>query len=290
VLLARLGAQSAQHLVRDAVAQVAGRGEVHVSLHLSAMRRGDEMVGVAIVVEDLTEQARLEMERRAQEQETRRVRDTFERYVAPTVVQGLLADPRRVELGGERQRVTILFADIAGFTHLSEQVPPEELVKVLNGYLSLAYQVILRYEGTLDKFLGDGVMAVFNAPLPQPDHAWRAACTALALQREAATFAAQLPESQRLALRIGLHTGEAIVGNIGARELMNYTAVGDTVNIAKRLQENAEVGRTLISRSTYALIEEKVVVVPHETLAVRGRAAPVEVFELTGAWEHAGQS
>jgi len=269
--------------VRNVIAQVHGRGTLHLTLQLSAIHRGEEMVGVAMVIEDLTEQARLEMERRAQEQETQRVRTTFERYVAPTVVEGLLTDPRRVALGGERQLVTVLFADMHGFANLSEQLPPEELIKILNGYLSLAAKTILRYEGTLDKFMGDGVMAFFNAPLPQSDHAWRAACAALALQRETIAYVSKLPSSQRMYFRIGLHTGEAVVGNIGTRELMNYTAVGDAVNIAKRLQENAEGNQVLMSRRTYAQIESKVAVRPVETLVVRGRAAPVEVFELRGA-------
>ncbi len=233
----------------------------------------------------MTEQARLEGERRAQEQETLRVRATFEHYVAPSVVEGLLTDSRRIRLGGQRQTLTVLFADIHGFTKLSEVLPPEELVEVLNGYLSIAYQSILRYEGTLDKFLGDGVMAIFNAPMPQSDHAWRAASAALALQRDIAAYAPNLPPEQRLTFRVGLHTGEAVVGNIGAHELMNYTAVGDTVNIAKRLQENAESGQILLSRSTYALIESKIVVRPREKLMVRGREAPVDVFELISAWE-----
>jgi adenylate cyclase len=268
--------------VRDVVTQVPGRGGVNLTLQISAMRRGDETVGIAMVIEDLTEQARLEMERRAQEQETQRVRTAFEHYVAPTVVEGLLADPRRVALGGERQLVTVLFADMHGFTNLSEQLPPEELINILNGYLSLAAKTILRYEGTLDKFMGDGAMAIFNAPLPQADHAWRAACAALTLQREVAAYAPKLPSSQRMYFRIGLHTGEAVVGNIGTRELMNYTAIGDTVNIAKRLQENAENNQILISRSTFGLIETKVTARPVETLVVRGRATPVEVYELTG--------
>jgi adenylate cyclase len=285
LLVARLWAHASQHLLRDVITHVAGRGQVHLTLELSAIRRGQEMVGVAIVIEDQTEQARLEIERRAQEQETQRVRATFEHYVAPTVVEGLLTDSRRIMLGGERQMLTILFADIHGFTNLSEALPPEDLVEVLNGYLSLAYQSILRYEGTLDKFMGDGVMAIFNAPLVQSDHAWRAARAALALQREVAAHAPSLPPEQRLTFRVGVHTGEAIVGNIGAHDLMNYTAVGDTVNIAKRLQENADVGQILMSRSTLALVENKVVVRPRDKMTVRGREVPIEVFELVGAWE-----
>lgn len=282
-LLERLWKDGTLPLVRDVTARVAGRGTVHLTLQLSAMRREGEVVGIAIVIEDLTEQARLEMQRRAQEQETQRVRATFEHYVAPSVVKGLLADPRRVTLGGERHLITALFADMHGFTHLAEQLPPEELVKVLNGYLSLAVKTILRYEGTLDKFMGDGVMAIFNAPLPQRDHAWRAACAALALQREVAAYAPKLPPALRMTFRIGIHTGEAVVGNIGTRELMNYTAVGDPVNVAKRLQENAEDNQILISASTYTRIETQAHVRARETLLVRGRAMPVEVFELLGA-------
>ncbi|CAG0944907.1 adenylate cyclase [Anaerolineae bacterium] len=277
-LLVRAGAQSASQVMRDMVTRVAGRGEVHLTIHLSSIRRGDEMVGVALVVEDLTEQVRLE-------EETRRVRTTFERYVAPTVVEGVLSDPSRTALGGDRQPVTIVFADLHGFTRLSEYLPPEELVEILNGYLSVAAQVIVRYEGTLDKFMGDAVMAIFNAPVVQPDHAWRAALAALALQRNTADYARQLPEQQRLAFRIGVHTGEAVVGNVGTRELINYTAIGDTVNVAKRLQENADNNQILLSRSTYLLVEDRAVVQPRETLIVKGRETPVEVFELIGAWE-----
>jgi adenylate cyclase len=285
ILLARLWASQSQRIVRDVVTRVDGRGEVNLTLRLSGIWRAQQMVGVALMIEDLTEQAKLESERRAQEEETQRVRATFEHYVAPAVVDGLLADPKRIMLGGERQVLTVLFADIHGFTKLSEGLLPEQLVEVLNGYLSLAYQAVLRYEGTLDKFLGDGMMAIFNAPLPQSDHAWRAARAALTLQRVVAAYVLKLPQAQRLSFRIGLHTGDAVVGNIGAHELMNYTAIGDTVNIAKRLQESAENSQILISQSTYSLIEDKVVVRPREQMTVRGREAPVEVFELVGAWE-----
>ncbi len=269
-------------VARDVTARVFGRGVVHLTLQCSALRRGDEIAGAVIVIEDLTEQTRLEMQRRAQEQETRRIRAMFEHYVAPSVVKELLADPRRIALGGHRRTVTVLFADIHGFTYLAEQLAPEELVQVLNGYLSLAAKIILHHEGTLDKFMGDGVMAIFNAPLPQRDHAWRAARAALALQSQMATYAARLPETVRTYFRIGIHTGDAVVGNIGAQELMNYTAIGDPVNVAKRLQENAESNQILISRATYTLIESRVKVRPLETLVVKGRATPVEVFELLG--------
>jgi len=280
LLVNRVLSQTAEHLIRDAVAQVPERGPVNLTLHISAMRQGDQLIGIAIVLEDLTEQARLELERRVQEEEQRRVRGTFERYVAPTVVERMLTDPRGVALGGERQFLTVLFADLHGFTALSEKIPPEELVNVLNGYLSLAAQVVMKYEGTLDKFQGDGFMALFNAPLNQPDHARRAALTALALQQEAHLYAARLPENLRLAFRVGIHTGEAVVGNIGTSSLMNYTAVGDTVNTAKRLEENAEAGQVLMSKIMYALVEKDVLARAIGPLDVKGRTVPIDVFEL----------
>lgn len=280
LLVNRVLSQTAEHLIRDAVAHVPDRGGVNLTLHISAMRQGEELIGVAMVIEDLTEQARLESERRIQEAEKGRVRDTFERYVAPTVVERMLTDPRGVSLGGERQLITVMFADLHGFTGLSERIPPEELVNVLNGYLSLAAQVVMKYEGTLDKFFGDGFMALFNAPMDQPDHPRRAAMTALALQQEAQAYAVGLPEHLRLAFRVGLHTGDAVVGNIGTSSLMNYTAVGDTVNSAKRLEENAEEGQVLMSKAMYKFVEKDVIARPLDVLNVRGRTAPIEVYEL----------
>ncbi len=280
LLLNRILSQTAEHLIRDTATQVPERGEVNLTLHISAMRQGPELIGIAIVIEDLTEQARLEVERRIQEEEQKRVRGTFERYVAPTVVDRMLTDPRGIALGGDRQLITVLFADLHGFTAMSEKLAPEELVHVLNGYLSLGAQVVMKHEGTLDKFFGDGFMALFNAPLNQPDHPRRAALTALALQHEAQAYASRLPERFKLAFRVGLHTGEAVVGNIGTSALMNYTAVGDTVNSAKRLEENAEAGQVLMSKMTYALVQGDVVARPLEPLNVRGRSAPIEVFEL----------
>jgi adenylate cyclase len=280
ILINRVLSETAQHIVRDAVAQTPNRGTVNLSLHLSAMRQGNELLGVAIVFEDLAEQARLEKERRSQEEEKSRVRGTFERYVAPSVVEQLLADPRAVTLGGERHTITVLFADLHGFTQLSEKLPPEELIHVLNGYLSLAAQVVVKHEGTLDKFLGDGFMAIFNAPLEQADHPRRAAFAALALEHEARAYAKDLPELLQLTFRVGLHTGDAIVGNIGTNALMNYTAVGDTVNSAKRLQEKAEGGQILMSKDTYELVEEDVVAIPIEPFIVKGLSKKMQIFEL----------
>jgi class 3 adenylate cyclase len=143
--------------------------------------------GVAIVMDDLTETKRL-----------RAVQDMFRCYVSPAVVDRLPDDPSELRLGGHRQLVTVLFADIRGFTAFSENLPPEELVDVLNQYLSMAATSILMYEGTLDKFMGDAVMGIFNAPLSQPDHALRAVRAAAAMQRAIQDYHSSIGEERGL--------------------------------------------------------------------------------------------
>ncbi|MEW6233627.1 MAG: adenylate/guanylate cyclase domain-containing protein, partial [Chloroflexota bacterium] len=255
----RLTKDETDQITCDIEPYLPARGQVSLVLRLSALRdAAGEPIGVAIVIDDLTERKRLEAEKLIQEQEKRRIKELFARYVAPTVVERLLSDPKRVTLGGERHLVTVLFADIRGFTALAERMPAERLVVLLNGYLSLAARAILKYEGTLDKFLGDAAMGVFNAPLPQPDHALLAAKAAITLREEIAAYHESLPEGYRLGFSVGINTGEVIVGNVGTPEVMNYTVIGDAVNLAKRLQEAAQPGQILLSSDTYRLIETSV--------------------------------
>lgn len=174
-------------------------------------------------------------------------RHLFHQYVPTTVADQLLLNPDLASLGGMRHDVTILFADIANFTTFAESHTPEMLIAVLNTYLGIAADAVLESGGTLDKFMGDAVMAIFNAPLAQPDHVARAARAALRIQQLIAAYHQQVPAEQRLAFRVGLHTGEAVVGNIGTEALRNYTAVGDVVNTAKRIQEQAPLGAILVS-------------------------------------------
>jgi adenylate cyclase len=210
------------------------------------------------------------------------IRTTFERYVSPRVVERLLADPSQVRLGGAQQPVTILFADLRGYSALAEALPPEQLVDVLNGHLTVAAQAILAHEGTISTFVGDLVMAIYNAPLPQPDHALRAARTALALQQGMARYHTNLPPKLRMNFGVGVVSGEAVVGNLGARELQLYTAVGDVVNLAQRLEEMAGGGTVLICDSTRQALGAEASVRPLGPVPVRGRAEPVVVYELQG--------
>jgi class 3 adenylate cyclase/DNA-binding response OmpR family regulator len=231
----------------------------------------------AIAIENARGFKRLED---VKEQEKETIRSRFQLYVAPSVVERILSDPDAVRLGGARQTVSVLFADLQGFTALSERIAPEELVEVLNHYLSLMGQTVISHEGTIDKFMGDGLMAFFNAPLPQPDHALRAAAAALNLQDEIVRFHRRLTPDLRLNLRIGLSTGDAVVGNVGTNRIMSYTAIGRTVNLARRLQEHAEPGQVLISENTLHLIYDRAEVRSLGMLQVRGQQREERVFDL----------
>jgi len=185
-----------------------------------------------------------------------------------------------LELGGHRQEVTILFADIRGFTTFSEKLEPEKLVDTLNQYLSMAAASILMYEGTLDKFMGDAVMGIFSAPLAQEDHVLRAVRAALAMQKAIADYHQRIGEMRGLSFGVGIHVGEAVVGNIGMSDRMDYTAIGDTVNLAKRIQENTPGHKILISEDVNRVVNGSVKSSFYQEMTVKGREQPVKTYEL----------
>lgn len=208
------------------------------------------------------------------------IRETFARYVSPKVVERLLADPTRVRLGGTQQPMTVLFADLRGYTAVSEALPPNELVDLLNGYLTVAVQAVLAHEGTISRYAGDLIMAIFNAPLPQPDHPLRAVRAALRLKRDMAAHHATLPDHLRTDFGIAIVTGEAVVGNIGAREWLNYTAIGDMVNLAQRLEEIAVGGEILVDEATRQALGGAVQLEEKGLTPIRGRRELVMVYAL----------
>jgi adenylate cyclase len=160
---------------------------------------------------------------------------------------------------------------------------PETLFKVLNYYLSLAAQAILEQEGTLDKFMGDAVMALWNTPDLQADYPLRAVRAALMILERANEAHRSLPNpAHHLFFRIGVATGDAMVGNVGTNELFNFTAIGDTVNTAQRLETTAQPGQVLIDQNTYLAVADKVIAIPLEPIQVKGKAQPVAVYELKG--------
>jgi adenylate cyclase len=175
---------------------------------------------------------------RAERKQREFVQGTFSRYVSPAVVDQLVKDPSAAAISGERQEATFIFTDIAGFTTTSEQMGAEDLSDVLNEYLDGACEIVLKYEGTIDKFIGDAIMAIFNAPIRQTDHAERAVRCALELDAYAEAFRKER-NSRDIPIgvtRIGVHTGQAVIGNFGSQSRMDFTALGDTVNTAARTE------------------------------------------------------
>ena len=204
----------------------------------------------------------------------------FRQYMSPKVATALLADPAQARLGGTVAEVTVLFADLRGFTPFSERNTPADVVALLNRYFGLAVPCVLAEGGTVVQFVGDAIMALFNAPVPQPDHAIRAARAALAMQREIETVTAGEADLPRF--RVGINTGPALVGNIGSTEMRNFTAIGDTVNLAARLEASAEVGRVVIGEATYLILGGQAIVTPLGEMQLKGKSLPVPAFELHG--------
>jgi PAS domain S-box-containing protein len=231
--------------------------------------------GATIMIDDLTEQRHLEAEQE-------RIRQTFGKVVAPRVRDRLLADPGNLRLDGTRQSLTVLFADIHNFTPFSERNQPEDLFGILNSYLSLAAQAVLEEEGTLDKFIGDAVMAFWNAPDPQVDHTLRAARAALAMDAAIKKHRTNLAEEHKLYFSIGVNLGDAVVGNVGTTDLFNYTAIGDSVNYAQRLESIAKPGQILLSKEAYHAISEHIIANELPAVQVKGKSEPAVVYELIG--------
>ena len=202
----------------------------------------------------------------------------FRQYMSPDVATALLADPAQAALGGAVVEVTALFADLRGFTTFSERVTPEEIVVMLNRYFEVATRCILEQGGTVVQFVGDALMALFNAPVRQPDHARRAALAALWMQYAIEPIRAERPDWPRF--RVGINTGPALVGNIGSEALRNFNAMGDAVNVAARLETIAEPGTVVIGSATRAAIGPAAAVRPLGELMVKGREQPVDAYQL----------
>lgn len=215
----------------------------------------------------------------------KRIRDLFGRYVEPKVVNKILDGGKdSVKLGGERRNISVLFVDIRGFTPLSEKCEPEEIVEILNRYLDLTSKSIFNNQGTLDKFIGDATMAIFNAPLDLEDHAFKAVKAAWEMKQGADELQNELMEKYGRSVQfgIGVNTGYAVVGNIGSKMRMDYTAIGDTVNTSARLESNAKPGQILISEATYTLVKDRVIVSDLGEIKVKGKEQGINIFQLEG--------
>lgn len=220
------------------------------------------------------------------EKKSRFLKKAFSSYVSPELVNIIMKNPDALKLGGEKRTVTVLFSDIRGFTTLSEQLDPEQLVMLLNSYLDPMTKIVLKHRGMLDKYIGDAIMAVYNAPVELPEHAEQALLTALQMIKELKALNEKFKKTgfPQIDIGVGINTGEAVIGNMGTDMRFDYTAIGDTVNLASRLEGlNKFYGtRIIISESTFNALKQNKKFITRELdlIRVKGKKEPVKIYEV----------
>lgn len=212
------------------------------------------------------------------------IKQAFDQYLSPTVVNQLIKHPEKLNLGGEKRNVSIFFSDIAGFTHASEKLDPQNLIELLNEYMELFSNTILEENGTLDKYEGDAIMAFFGAPINQQDHAVKVCKSALLCEKKFLDLQKKWQPYVTLDFRIGINSGEVIAGNVGSKKHFNYTVIGDNVNIASRLEAVNKLYKTriMVSQATYALAKENFVFRKTDLVQLPGKDQALWIYQLLG--------
>lgn len=217
------------------------------------------------------------------------LQDTLTRYVTRQVVDLILEHPEDIILDGEEREATVLFCDIRGFTSFSEKMAPRELVRMLREYFSLMVDAVFSQQGTVDKFIGDCIMAIFGAPTPQSDHAERAVRTALAMRKAVEVFNSRRIQEglEQIRIGVGINTGNVVVGNIGSEQRLDYTAIGDAVNLASRLEGiNKQYGTSIvISESSALQLSDTIILRELDEVRVKGKRDPVKIYDVMGIRE-----
>jgi adenylate cyclase len=225
-----------------------------------------------------------------EQREKRYIRQTFSKFVSKTVVDELLKSPEKLKLGGEKKKVTVFFSDIRGFTTMSERMTPELLVDHLNYYLQEMTDIVIKYDGTLDKYVGDEIMAFWGAPIPQQDHALRCCKAALEMMSKLNDMNKAWTQEKMdpINIGIGINSGDMIVGNVGSSSRMDYTLIGDMVNLGARLEGTNKIYGTniIISEYTYDEVMEHVIVRELDLIKVKGKEKPVKIYELIDLKTH----
>jgi class 3 adenylate cyclase len=251
----------------------------------TAMNRGAfDFLMKPLLLEDLRTTVRKAVEAVEQQKQAERVRETFGRYLSAEVAQSLLAHPGALKLGGEKRRVSLLMSDIRGFSTVSESLPPETVVEILNTYLGRMAEVISEYGGTIIEYIGDAIFVVFGAPLQRDNDALRAVACATAMQLAMADVNRELTTMgiRRLEMGIGLHTGEVVIGNIGSERRAKYGAVGSHVNLVGRIEAWTVGEQIFASSETMAAAGPTVKIGLESTLVAKGFSRPVELYEVRG--------
>ncbi|MGB3790599.1 MAG: adenylate/guanylate cyclase domain-containing protein [Phormidesmis sp.] len=265
-------AEPTDHLAQTDIDQVVGWNR---SINLTVNPLSDPQGGVRgglVVLEDISQE--------------KRMKTTLYRYMTPSVAERVMALGEDVLMVGERKDVTVLFSDIRGYTTLTEKLEAAQVVSMLNEYFETMVEAVFHCEGTLDKFIGDALMAVFGAPLPLENHAWSAVQSALDMRRRLKVFNAdrRMQEQPELRIGIGLSSGEVVSGNIGSQRKMEYTVIGDGVNLSSRLESiTKQYGCDIVlSEHTFELCQDKIWVRELDLIRVKGKLEPVKIYELIG--------
>ncbi len=256
-------------LVRGVTAIAGGNFDQKINI-----RRGDELGDLTDAFNDMAKSLR----------EKEVIKGAFSKYVTKNVMDRILQHPDGLKLGGEKRVITVFFSDIRGFTPMSEVLSAEEVVHLLNEYFTAMTTIIFKYEGTIDKFMGDAIMAVYGAPIEMSDHAERAVLAAIEMSEKMKELQAKWrSEGKReVNIGIGINTGEVVVGNIGSNERMEYTSIGDNVNLTQRLESVAEKGQILISAATYERVKHKVNAKMLDPIKVKGKVDKVQAYSVEG--------
>jgi adenylate cyclase len=221
-----------------------------------------------------------------EERERKKIKGAFTYYVSSSVVNEMLKNPDKLKLGGDKRDLSVLFSDIRGFTTMSEGLAPEDLVHLLNEYLTVMTDIVFKYEGTLDKYMGDAIMAIYGAPLDQTDHPYRACYSALEMMEELRKLNEKwIREGKRpLDIGIGINTGMMMVGNMGSEQRFDYTVMGDAVNLGSRLEGANKSYNTniLISEFTYERVKDEFICMELDSVKVKGKTLPVSIYQLVG--------
>ena len=243
---------------------------IHLSINTIADATDPQTVsGALVVMDDISDEKRL--------------KSTMYRYMTQELAEQLL-NSGDTKLGGDRKEVSVLFSDIRGYTTLTESMEAEEVVAMLNTYFETMVEAVFTYKGTLDKYIGDAIMAVFGSPLPLQDHAWMAVQTAVEMRHRLVSFNASRPELQAIRIGIGINSDSVISGNIGSSKRMEFTAIGDGVNLGSRLEgASKQYGCDIvISESTYQPCRDRIWARELDRIRVKGKLKPVSIYELVG--------
>jgi len=256
-------------LARGVTAIAAGNFDQKINIS-----RGDELGDLTDAFNDMAKSLR----------EKEVIKGAFSKYVTKNVMDRILEHPDGLKLGGEKRVITIFFSDIRGFTPMSEVLTAEEVVHLLNEYFTAMTTIIFKYEGTIDKFMGDAIMAVYGAPIEMSDHAERAVLAAVEMSEKMKELQAKwkMEGKREVNIGIGINTGEVVVGNIGSNERMEYTSIGDNVNLTQRLESVAEKGQILISAATYERVKHKINARMLDPIKVKGKVDKVLAYSVEG--------